>query len=76
METIEAWLPVFLFSILFGLSMDYEVFLLSRWSGGRLASQAPHRACDGDRLAGDVAGVLAGEERDGGGDVFRFAEPP
>ncbi|MCH7740463.1 MAG: MMPL family transporter [Chloroflexi bacterium] len=29
-ETIEAWLPVFLFSILFGLSMDYEVFLLSR----------------------------------------------
>lgn len=29
-ESIEAWLPVFLFSILFGLSMDYEVFLLSR----------------------------------------------
>ena len=29
-DTIEAWLPVFLFSILFGLSMDYEVFLLSR----------------------------------------------
>lgn len=29
-ETVEAWLPVFLFSILFGLSMDYEVFLLSR----------------------------------------------
>ncbi|MGH8871203.1 MAG: MMPL family transporter [Acidimicrobiia bacterium] len=29
-ETIEAWLPLFLFSILFGLSMDYHVFLLSR----------------------------------------------
>jgi RND superfamily putative drug exporter len=29
-ETIEAWLPIFLFSILFGLSMDYHVFLLSR----------------------------------------------
>ena len=29
-DTIEAWFPVFLFSILFGLSMDYEVFLLSR----------------------------------------------
>ncbi len=28
--TIEAWLPIFLFSILFGLSMDYHVFLLSR----------------------------------------------
>lgn len=27
---IEAWIPLFLFAILFGLSMDYEVFLLSR----------------------------------------------
>ena len=27
---IAAWLPLFLFSILFGLSMDYHVFLLSR----------------------------------------------
>lgn len=29
-ETIEAWIPLFLFTILFGLSMDYHVFLLSR----------------------------------------------
>lgn len=29
-ESLEAWLPIFLFSILFGLSMDYHVFLLSR----------------------------------------------
>jgi putative drug exporter of the RND superfamily len=28
--TIEAWLPIFLFCVLFGLSMDYQVFLLSR----------------------------------------------
>jgi RND superfamily putative drug exporter len=27
---IESWLPLFLFAILFGLSMDYHVFLLSR----------------------------------------------
>ena len=27
---IEAWIPMFLFAMLFGLSMDYEVFLLSR----------------------------------------------
>jgi putative drug exporter of the RND superfamily len=27
---IEGWIPIFLFAILFGLSMDYEVFLLSR----------------------------------------------
>ena len=29
-ETIEAWLPLVLFAILFGLSMDYHVFMLSR----------------------------------------------
>ncbi|MFZ0625265.1 MAG: MMPL family transporter [Acidimicrobiia bacterium] len=29
-ESIEAWLPLFMFSVLFGLSMDYHVFLLSR----------------------------------------------
>jgi uncharacterized membrane protein YdfJ with MMPL/SSD domain len=29
-DRIEAWVPVFLFSVLFGLSMDYQVFLLSR----------------------------------------------
>jgi RND superfamily putative drug exporter len=27
---IDAWIPMFLFAIVFGLSMDYEVFLLSR----------------------------------------------
>ena len=29
-EVIDGWIPLFLFSILFGLSMDYHVFLLSR----------------------------------------------
>ncbi len=28
--SIEAWVPLFLFSLLFGLSMDYQVFLLTR----------------------------------------------
>ena len=27
---VEAWVPMMLFTILFGLSMDYEIFLLSR----------------------------------------------
>jgi uncharacterized membrane protein YdfJ with MMPL/SSD domain len=27
---IEAWIPIFLFAVVFGISMDYEVFLLSR----------------------------------------------
>jgi uncharacterized membrane protein YdfJ with MMPL/SSD domain len=29
-EQIEAWIPIFLFAMLFGLSMDYEVFLVTR----------------------------------------------
>jgi putative drug exporter of the RND superfamily len=29
-DIIEAWVPLFLFAVLFGLSMDYQVFLLSR----------------------------------------------
>ena len=29
-EMIDAWIPLFLFAVLFGLSMDYHVFLLSR----------------------------------------------
>jgi RND superfamily putative drug exporter len=27
---IDAWVPLFLFAVLFGLSMDYQVFLMSR----------------------------------------------
>jgi RND superfamily putative drug exporter len=27
---IEGWIPIFLFAMLFGLSMDYEIFLLTR----------------------------------------------
>jgi len=41
---IEPWLPVILFAIVFGLSMDYEVFLVSRiheeWTKRRDASRA------------------------------------
>jgi putative drug exporter of the RND superfamily len=41
---IEPWLPVMLFAIVFGLSMDYEVFLISRiheeWTRRRNAKQA------------------------------------
>jgi putative drug exporter of the RND superfamily len=36
---IEGWIPIFLFAMLFGLSMDYEVFLVTRmreeWDHGR-----------------------------------------
>jgi RND superfamily putative drug exporter len=29
-DQIEGWIPIFLFAMLFGLSMDYEVFIVSR----------------------------------------------
>src|SRR5215210_2966010 len=29
-DQVEAWIPIFLFAMLFGLSMDYEVFLVTR----------------------------------------------
>ena len=36
---VEGWIPIFLFAMLFGLSMDYEVFLVTRmresWDSGR-----------------------------------------
>src|SRR5207245_527748 len=33
---VASWVPIFLFAFLFGLSMDYEVFLLSRIREGWL----------------------------------------
>jgi RND superfamily putative drug exporter len=35
---IEAWIPLFLFAVLFGLSMDYHVFLTSRIRERHLAT--------------------------------------
>jgi len=29
-DQVEGWIPIFLFAMLFGLSMDYEVFLVTR----------------------------------------------
>ncbi|MBX5474570.1 MAG: MMPL family transporter [Thermoleophilia bacterium] len=38
-DQVEGWIPIFLFAMLFGLSMDYEVFLVTRmresWDAGR-----------------------------------------
>lgn len=57
-ETIEAWIPLFLFTVLYGLSMDYHVFLLSRIRERFLAS-----GDNADALAHGVsstAGVITG----------------
>lgn len=41
---VASWIPVFLFAFLFGLSMDYEVFLLSRvrehWLATRMNTES------------------------------------
>jgi RND superfamily putative drug exporter len=57
---IEPWLPVFMFAIVFGLSMDYEVFLISRvheeWTRNRDASRA---VLDGLSFTGRVITAAA-----------------
>jgi putative drug exporter of the RND superfamily len=53
---IESSLPLVIFAITFGLSMDYEVFLLSRIQEGHLAGLSTHEAV---RLAlQSTAGVI------------------
>jgi RND superfamily putative drug exporter len=43
-DQIEGWIPVFIFAMVFGLSMDYEVFLVSRmreeWDAGKSNEEA------------------------------------
>jgi len=55
---IEGWVPVFLFAMLFGLSMDYEVFIVTRM---RESWDLHH---DGDRAIVDgmasTGGVVSG----------------
>ena len=57
---IEAWVPVLMFAVVFGLSMDYEVFLISRvheqWLRHRDASAA---AQEGVALTGRVISAAA-----------------
>ncbi|RIK40122.1 MAG: MMPL family transporter [Chloroflexi bacterium] len=49
LPTVEAWIPIFLFSVLFGLSMDYHVFMLSR--------VREHYARTGDNRASVAVGL-------------------
>ncbi len=57
---IEPWIPVLMFAVVFGLSMDYEVFLISRvreeWVRHRDASQA---VADGIAFTGRVISAAA-----------------
>jgi MMPL family len=40
---IEAWAPVMIFAILFGLSMDYHVFILTREASAESCPASPRR---------------------------------
>jgi RND superfamily putative drug exporter len=57
---IEGWVPVFLFAMLFGLSMDYEVFFVSRmreaWDHG---SDTKGAIIDGMNHTGRVVSAAA-----------------
>jgi putative drug exporter of the RND superfamily len=57
---VEPWIPVLMFAVVFGLSMDYEVFLISRvreeWVNGNGASEA---VADGIALTGRVISAAA-----------------
>jgi RND superfamily putative drug exporter len=46
-HVIDAWVPLFLFSVLFGLSMDYQVFLMSRIKERHDQSGSTHAALTG-----------------------------
>jgi RND superfamily putative drug exporter len=57
---IEPWLPVMLFAIVFGLSMDYEVFLISRIHEEWVRRRDPSRAIvDGLATTGRVITAAA-----------------
>jgi RND superfamily putative drug exporter len=52
--TVEQWVPLFLFAVLFGLSMDYQVFLLSR------IKEAWDRTGDNTKAVTEGVGATAG----------------
>jgi putative drug exporter of the RND superfamily len=62
-ERIESWVPIFLFSVLFGLSMDYQVFLLSRiherWAAtGDTTEAIVHGVASTARLITGAAAII------------------
>jgi RND superfamily putative drug exporter len=61
---IEAWVPMMLFAIVFGLSMDYEVFLLSRMKE------------EYDRTGNNATGWRTGSQRPRGSSRRRLDHDP
>ena len=63
---VSSWVPILMFAILFGLSMDYEVFLLSRIREDWLDTGDPHGSVVRG-LAVDRPGDLVGRRDHGRG---------
>ena len=57
-NVVEQWVPLFLFSVLFGLSMDYQVFLLSRIREDYLRTGDTTAAVESG--IGSTAGIITG----------------
>jgi RND superfamily putative drug exporter len=66
---VDAWLPVLMFSVLFGLSMDYEVYLVGRmheeWLRRRGSIESPRArndaaVHDGQAKSGRIVAAAAG----------------
>jgi RND superfamily putative drug exporter len=60
LEQIEAWVLILLFAILFGLSMDYEIFIVSRMREARDRGASNEEAIrEGMRSSGTVVTAAA-----------------
>lgn len=60
---VSSWLPILMFAILFGLSMDYEVFLLSRirefWlKTGQATASVEHGLAATGRVISSAAAIM------------------
>ena len=71
---IDAWIPLFLFTIVFGLSMDYHVFMLSRIRE-RYDRTGDNAAAVADGLR-STAGIITGARAHHGGGVRRLRRRP
>jgi RND superfamily putative drug exporter len=58
MNAVASWLPLFLFAMLFGLSMDYHVFMISRIREA-VAAGLPHRDAVGQGLTQSAGAVTS-----------------
>ena len=59
---IEGWIPIFLFAVMFGLSMDYEVFLVTRmresWDRGADNARAVAHGLESTGRVVTAAGLI------------------